>query len=78
MATILDELYIHVGEAHQYYNYFLKGGYLDGRKKYYTCRHWRPGIDYMDFEISNGPFELWLLVCQDCVLFDWESMEKSI
>ena len=78
MTTIFDELYIHVGEAHQYYNYFLRRGNLGGRTKYYTCRHWHPSLDYFDFEISSGPYNLWLLVCQDCMFFDWGEMEEQI
>ena len=76
--AILDELYIHVGEAHQYYNYFLKSGRLNGKQKWYTCSHWRPGIDEIDFEISSGPYTIWLVVCNDCYLFSWESVEALI
>ena len=73
--AILDELYIHVGEAHQYYKFFLKGGYLDGKSKYYTCNHWHPSIDYIDIEVSVMHANYWLFVCQDCYHFSWEALE---
>ena len=76
--TILDELYIHVGEAHQYYRWFLNTGRLGSKHKWYTCTHWNPHIDYVDYEISSGPFDLWLLAYQECYLFSWEKVEEAI
>jgi len=76
--AILDELYIHVGEAHQYYKYFLRKGMLGGKHKYYTCKHWNPSCDMIDLQVSTGPHDIWLLVCTDCYYFDWGVLEEQI
>ena len=76
--AILDELFIHVGVAHQYYNYFLKGGYLNGKKRYFVCKHWQPGIQSIDFSVDHFEWEHILMVCQECFTLDWSEVMKKI
>ena len=79
--AVLDELYIHVGEAHQYYRYFLKVGRLNGKDVIYTCQCWVPGCDEIELIVTERFIkqrEIFLYVCTGCYHFDWQKFEEML